>query len=134
MADARTEGTFAQNAELVGAAYVDSTIDAPFWLWNKITGSSVPAPAHLAADVYASQTDGMFSDADGNVLTSDQVSTAAGGAEDKGAVIDAANQTAKQIADNPLSIIPTWALVVGVVALALVALYYGTMIIKVVKS
>ena len=125
MADDATEhGTFAQNAELDAAALADAFFDAPTWAYNKATGSSVPAPSHLASHVYVEQTSGAFTDSAGNVLTDDQVQTATDTAEDAGGVVDAATQTAQDIADHPLDVIPTWTkIAIGVLVVGVVGLY-----------
>lgn len=123
MSDARTEGTTAQNAELVAASWADSLVDAPFWLYNRATGSSVDAPLDLASKVYTAQTADLYKD-----LTPDEIEAAAKNAEDGGAIILAGEQTAGQIADHPLSIIPTWATVLAIVLVAIVGLFYGIQI------
>jgi len=109
MADERTEGTFGEDAELVGAAVVDANVDAPIWLWNKLTGGDVPAPVHLASDVYADQTAGQW----GDDVSVDDVQAATSSAEDQGAIVDAAKKTGQDIEQNPFSVIPTWAWVAG---------------------
>lgn len=112
MDDATTHGTGTQNAELVAATWADSLLDAPIWLFNKATGAAVPAPLHLGADVYASQTEGDWVDVEGHVLTKEEVAAAAADAESRGAVIDAARKTGDDLVQNPFAIIPPWAWVV----------------------
>lgn len=122
--DTRTTGTIGQNAELAAAVSVDSLVDAPFWAINKIFGTDVPAPLHLGADVYQSQTDGLFLDSDGNPLDPDAVKAALATAEGRGAVLDAAGQSFKQAAANPLQLVPGWVWVAaGVVGVVVVGYY-----------
>lgn len=127
MADARTHGTVAQNAELAAAVSVDSLVDLPVWGFNKLFGTKVAAPLHLASDVYDAQTAGLFTDAAGNPLDQQAIDDATAAAEAQGGIIDAGIKTAKDAADHPLSLIPTWALVLGAFGVVVAVGYYAIM-------
>lgn len=143
--DARTHGSFFQNLELLGASAVDLAVDGPTILYNKATGSDAALPLDLGAKVYADQTAGQFTDANGNVLSTQQVEQGASDAEAQGAVIDAGVDSAKQIAADPLSVlkagvgptldlIPTWAKVAAVVLVVGVGVLYVVQAASVAKA
>lgn len=132
--DARTHGTFWQNLALDASAFVDLEVDAPWIAYNRATGSSAVAPVHFAASVYADQVAGLYTDADGNPLSSDDVQQASAAAEDQGAVIDAAVLTGQQISNNPLQIVPTWVLVLLAIVGVLVIGYYALQIARLVRG
>lgn len=133
--DARTHAGFFSNLELIGASVLDLAVDSPVIIYNKATDSSVGVPLDLGAKVYADQTTGLFLDANGNPLTSQQIEQGAENAEGQGAVADAASDSASQLANDPLAalkngigptldLIPTWAKVAAVIVVSGVVLFY----------